>query len=180
MKIRTLLLTTAVAVLPLAACDTAPKGEAQRDTLHSEVKTAMTRFHNTDPTLQALLDHSVGYAIFPEVGKGGLIAGGSYGRGEAFQNGASVGYCDITQATIGLQAGAQTFSELIVFMRQGEFDKFRTNSYEFAANASAVAIKAGAARSADYDKGVVVFTMPTGGLMAEAAIGGQRFSFVQD
>jgi lipid-binding SYLF domain-containing protein len=112
------------------------------------------------------------------VGKGGLIAGGAYGRGEVYQGGEMIGFADLSQATIGAQAGGQEFSELIAFESQNALDGFKQNKLRFAANASAVALKSGTAKSARYDDGVAVFIRPTGGLMVEAAIGGQSFSYL--
>lgn len=175
---RTRLAVVCVAsLLGLFACETAPKTRAQRDVLAAEVASTLTRFRAADPTLQELLDKSVGWAVFPDVGKAGLGVGGAYGRGELYEHGRMIGFCDVTQGTVGLQIGAQTFSELVVFMRQSDLDAFRGEVYEFAANVSAIAITEGAARSADYSKGVVVFTIAKGGLMAEVSVGGQRFSF---
>jgi hypothetical protein len=45
------------------------------------------------------------------------------------------------------------------------------------AQASAVAVTAGASADADYDKGVAVFTNVGGGLMYEATIAGQKFHY---
>jgi lipid-binding SYLF domain-containing protein len=154
-----------------------PKESSERATLGSQASAGLDAFRNADPSLNDLLGKSVGYAIFPEVGKAGFIAGGSHGHGEVFERGKKIGYADITQATFGLQAGAQTFQELILFLTQEEMDKFKGNQYALAGNLSAVAIKAGAARTADTSKGVVVFVRSTGGMMAEASVGGQRFRF---
>jgi lipid-binding SYLF domain-containing protein len=166
------------AALLLAGC-TSPmaKDESDRATLASESSAAMDAFTNEDPTLQPLLDKAVGYAVFPEVGKAGFIAGGSYGKGEVFEKGVKVGYADITQATFGLQAGAQTFGELILFMTPEELNAFKGGEYKLAGNVSAVAIKAGAAGTADASKGVIAFVRTKGGLMAEASVGGQRFRY---
>ncbi len=163
--------------LALGACSTEPKSEAEKSTLSAETSAALAAFRNADPSLQSLLDKSVGYAVFPDVGKAGLGVGGSYGRGEVFEGGRRIGYADVSKATIGLQIGAQTFSELIVFMRQESLDNFKDGKLALAADLSAVAIKSGAAGSADYSKGVVVFTQTKGGLMAEASVGGQQFTF---
>src|SRR5690606_34069387 len=111
-------------------------------------------FKNADSSLQGFLDKSYGYAVFPDVGKGGLGLGGAYGRGQVFEQGRLIGYCDLSQATIGLQAGAQTYSELIVFENKEALDRFTSGRFEFSANASAVALKAGAAAAADYTNGV--------------------------
>ena len=155
----------------------AAKNSSQQATIASQSSAAMDAFNNEDPSLKDLVDKSVGYAIFPDVGKAGFIAGGSYGKGEVFEAGKKVGYADITQATFGLQAGAQTFDELILFLRPDELSNFKTSEFKFAGNVSAVAIKAGAAKTADASKGVVVFVRANGGLMAEASLGGQRFRY---
>jgi lipid-binding SYLF domain-containing protein len=175
---RVLALSAALLVGVGVGCSSsAPKHEGEAKTLASDTTAALSAFKNEDSSLEPLLDKSVGYAVFPEVGKAGFIAGGSYGKGEVFEGGNKVGYADITQATFGLQAGAQTFSELVVFMRPQDLAEFKGKEFKLAGNISAVAIKAGAAGTADTSKGVIVFVRTKGGLMAEASIGGQRFRF---
>jgi lipid-binding SYLF domain-containing protein len=161
-----------------AGCSSAaPKHESAAKSLASESAAALDGFKNEDSSLTELLDKSVGYAVFPQIGKAGFIAGGSYGKGEVFEGGKKIGYADITQATFGLQAGAQTFDELLVFMRQEDMNDFKGKEFKLAGNVSAVAIKSGAAGTADTSKGVIAFVRSKGGLMAEASVGGQRFRF---
>jgi lipid-binding SYLF domain-containing protein len=116
-------------------------------------------------------------AVFPSVGKAGLGVGGAYGRGEVWEQGKLIGYSDITQATIGLQAGGQAFTQMLVFENKDALDRFITNKYQPTAQATAVALKSGAAANAKYSEGIAVFTHIKGGLMAEASLGGQRFRF---
>lgn len=166
-----------VAGLAVAGCSTEPKTDAEKTTLSSDTVATLASFKNADPSLQGLLDKASGYAVFPDVGKGGFIVGGAYGRGEVWEHGVKVGYADLTKGSIGLQAGAQAFDELIVFMTQEQVDKFKAGKFSLSADASAVAIKAGAAAASDYSKGVIIFTQTKGGLMAEASVGGQGFSY---
>lgn len=172
------LLSAAMFILFVSGC-TSPEvtSEGDRGVLASQSSAAMDAFRHADPTLTDLMDKAVGYAVFPEVGKVGFVVGGSYGKGEVFEKGTKIGTADITQATFGLQIGGQAFSELILFMRQQDMDAFKSKDWDMAANVSAVAIKSGAAATADTSKGVVVFVRTTGGAMAEAAVGGQRFRF---
>ncbi len=165
------------AALTLGACATAPQTEADRSSLRGSVSAALDDFEATDPSLRGLLDRSAGYAVFPDVGKAGFIAGGAYGRGEVFEAGLRTGYAQVTKGSIGLQVGAQTFSELVVFTDRATLDDFKDGEFAFSADVSAVAIKPGAARAVDYTKGVVVFVNPKGGLMAEASVGGQGFNY---
>lgn len=166
------------AVLALAGCtNPTPTESSDRATLASESNAAIDAFNNEDPSLKDLMNKSVGYAIFPDVGKAGFFAGGSYGKGEVFEGGKKVGYADITQATFGLQAGAQSFSELILFLRPQELQNFKSNQFALTGNLSAVIIKSGAAETADTSKGAVVFVRAKSGAMAEASVGGQRFRY---
>jgi lipid-binding SYLF domain-containing protein len=179
MKLNTGFITVVLAAPLFFAGCTSPevKKESDRATLASESRAAVDAFNNEDPSLKELMGKAVGYAIFPDIGKAGFIAGGSYGKGEVFEKGTQIGTADITQATFGLQAGAQSFGELILFMRQQDMDAFKSKDWDLAANASVVALKAGAAETADTSKGVIVFVRAKSGMMAEASIGGQRFRF---
>lgn len=171
------LIVVTVLGLGLGACSTEPKSDSGKSTLDAESSAALTAFKNDDSSLQSLLDRSVGYAVFPDIGKAGLGVGGSYGRGEVFEAGKKIGYADVVKGTIGLQIGAQNFSELVVFLNQKNLDAFKRSEMELSADVSAVAIKSGAAAAADHGKGVVVFVRTKGGLMAEASVGGQKFNF---
>ena len=81
-----------------------------------------------DPSLQVFLDKAYGYALFPSVGKGAVGVGGAYGKGEVFDRGTKVGYCDLSQATIGIQLGGQTFTEIIAFEEKARWTTSRTGT----------------------------------------------------
>ena len=123
------------------SCSRAPEKPAEEAALASDTTASLDAFKSQDPSLQELMDKAVGYAVFPDVGKGGFIAGGSYGKGEVFEGGKKVGYADITQATFGLQAGGQSFAELILFLKPQELAKFEGEAFSLAGNVSAVAIE---------------------------------------
>jgi lipid-binding SYLF domain-containing protein len=170
-------LAASAAFILIGCTSPTPKHEGDKQALASESSAAIDAFTAVDPALKSLIDKASGYAVFPDVGKGGFIAGGSYGKGEVFEGGKKIGYADVTQATIGLQAGAQTFDEIILFMRPEELSNFKEGEYKLAANASVVALKAGAADTVDPGKGVIAVVRTKGGAMGEAAIGAQRFRF---
>jgi lipid-binding SYLF domain-containing protein len=167
----------AVGLLCLTGCQTTPKTEEAKIDLGSEVQRAINVALQTDPGIQKFFDDSAGYAVFPTVGKGAVGVGGAFGRGELFENGRMVGYCTVTQGSVGLALGGQAYTELIFFESQPTLDRFKEGKYSFTAQASAVALQAGASARTTFTGGVAVFTMAEKGLMAEAAIGGQRFSF---
>jgi len=171
-------LTLAFATLGFAGCGgTAPPTEEKKDALHLEAEAALATMNAADSSLESFLDRSYAHVVFPNVGKAGLIAGASFGRGEVYKGGRVVGYATLEQGTIGLQAGGQNFAEIIAFENEEAYNRFTSNRFELTAQASAVAIKTGAAAAAKYTNGVAIFTHTKGGLMVEAAVGGQRFTF---
>lgn len=178
---RRLTLLPALALLlglaALTACETAPDTQRDKDTLRADVLEALALFKNQDPTLQPFFESAAGYAIFPTVGKGAVGIGGAYGKGELYEKGRFLGYCSLSQGTIGVQLGGQAYSEIIFFETADELREFKSGTYEFAAQASAVAAASGAAANAKYEQGVLVFTLAKGGLMFEASLGGQKFRF---
>jgi lipid-binding SYLF domain-containing protein len=161
----------------MTACSTAPKTESDRARLVEQAHITIAAFKKNDESMEKFFDNSVGYAVFPSVGKGAVGVGGAYGRGVLYEDGKPIGYCDLSQGTIGLQLGGQAYSEIIFFETRDALLNFKTGNFAFSAQASAVAARHGASADADYERGVAVFTMTRGGLMYEASIGGQKFSF---
>jgi len=145
----------------------------------------------------SFFEDSYGYAVFPTIGKGGFVVGAAHGSGRVYRQGKYVGDTSMTQITVGAQLGGQAYSQMVFFKNKGAFDEFTSGEFEFAAQASAVAITAGASAqagtsgpsaaasgtqqhaktTAKYYKGMAVFTVAKGGLMYEASIGGQKFSY---
>lgn len=177
----TLLLHRSPAALALlfliCGCATAPRSRADKDELKASAEEALVTMSRDDPSLSAFLHDAHGYVVFPKVGKGGYIVGGSYGRGVVYESGTSLGYADITQATVGLQIGGETFMEVLAFESESDERRFESGKLAFSANVTAVLLKTGAAASARYTDGVAVFVKPIGGAMLEASIGGQQFTY---
>jgi lipid-binding SYLF domain-containing protein len=148
------------------------------------------------PATQPFFENAYAYAIFPTVGKGGVIVGGAYGEGRVYRGGSYIGDVSLTQLSIGWQLGGQAFSELIFFKDKEALDWFTHDSFSFDARASAVAITVGGGAQAGssgasagvsaneksiqraaYMNGIAVFSMQKGGLMYEASLGGQKFTY---
>ncbi|MBU2995292.1 lipid-binding SYLF domain-containing protein [Cellulophaga baltica] len=131
----------------------------------------------TDEGLKHFFDNAAGYVIFPNVGKGGFIIGGASGNGVVYEGGEKVGMAGLKKLNIGLQAGGQSIIEVIFFETPSDVREFKKENFNFGAEASAVAIKSGIAFNAKYKDGVAVFALPKAGLMADASVGGQKFSY---
>jgi lipid-binding SYLF domain-containing protein len=145
--------------------------------LIEDSKNAKALFVKSDSLMQSLFDNSYGYVMFPNVGKGAIGVGGAAGNGILFEKGNPVGSAKLKQVSIGFQFGGQEYCEVIFFENQAALDRFKQGKFEFAAQASAVAVKAGAAANVKYADGVMVFTQEKKGLMYEASIGGQKFGY---
>ena len=171
-----LALVTVVAGL-LGSCATAPASREDKAALVAAATTRLQQMRQEDPALGALVQRSYSYALFPDVGKAGLGVGGAYGRGVVYERGQHIGYSDLTQGTVGVQVGGQSFSELLVFESKAALDRFKAGQFGFAAGASAVVLKSGVATTPNFVDGVAVVVQPIGGAMVEAAIGGQQFTY---
>ena len=147
---------------------------------------------------QPFFENSYGYAVFPNIGKGGFGVGGAFGEGKVYRQGRVTGKSTLIEMSLGFQAGGQAFSQMIFFQDERAYNEFTSGEFAFDASASAVAITAGAQAQAGttgaaagasagpatgeqarrgYTKGMAVFIQAKGGLMYEASIGGQKFSF---
>jgi lipid-binding SYLF domain-containing protein len=165
---------------PVLASDVSDDKEAIKILTRSDV---VSKFHKS----------AYGYAVFPTIGKGGIGIGGAHGTGGVYKSGAKTGDVSMTQISIGFQLGGQAYRQVIYFEDQRAFDEFTSGSFEFGAQAEAIAITSsagaqagteGASASANetqaessYYKGMIIFTMGKGGLMFQAALGGQKYSY---
>jgi lipid-binding SYLF domain-containing protein len=168
-------------------------GEIPKEKDQLAVQSALVEFQAV-AQMTVYFDNCYGVAIFPTIAKGGLGIGGAHGTGWAFREGDYSGMVKMNQLTVGWQAGAQAYSQIIFFENEATYLKFTSGNFEFGAQASAVLITAGANASAstaggsgagagsnqvktDYTGGMAIFTVAKGGLMYEASLGGQKFNF---
>jgi lipid-binding SYLF domain-containing protein len=183
-------LTRTAAVMTLLLC--VPMGAARAATF----KETVDIFRNSGASA-GFFANSYGYAVFPTVGSGALGVGGAFGKGHVYVHGRYVGDASMGQLSVGFQAGGKAYSEIIFFQDKRALEEFESGNFEFGADASVVAITAGANASAAtngasagasatagdattrgvYQKGMAVFTVARGGLMYSAAVAGQKFSY---
>lgn len=179
---------TALAILGLAAT-----AHAQRV---RDVSETVELFRNI-PQVASYFESAYGYAVWPRIGRGGFGIGASRGRGQVYVGGQMTGFSTLTEISIGLQAGGQTYRQIIFFEDAEAYQSFTADTYEFDASAQAVAVTASAeagagttgarstagagspntAAGGGYTDGMQVFTMAEGGLMYKATIAGQRYNF---
>lgn len=147
----------------------------EADELHGKAQAALTEFKETDAKIADFIGKAAGYVVIPTVGKGGIGIGGARGKGLLYEGGAPTAIVTLTQLSIGFQWGGQAYSEFIFFEDATTLANFKKGNFELNAQASAVAVTAGASADASFNDGMAIFTKEKGGLMYEAAVGGQKF-----
>jgi lipid-binding SYLF domain-containing protein len=162
----------------MAGCSTGSVSKEERDPLFKQAQASRQEWNKVDPQFEAFAKKGYGYAFFPEITKGGFVVGGARGQGVVYEKGQHIGYADLTQMSVGFQAGLQDYSQLIVFENQPAMEKFKRNEIDFGANATAVYADKGTAMSAQFVDGVAVFVRPTRGAMAEASLAGQQITYL--
>lgn len=148
-----------------------------RPTFVRDADGALAKARQSDPTVDRVLDDAHGIAVFPKIGKGAVGVGGAYGKGVVYELGDVVGYCDMTQGSVGFQLGGQTYTEILCFKDAKALNRFKDENLTFSGQATAVVLESGAGANAVYRDGVCVFTTDESGLMFEASLGGQKFSY---
>lgn len=138
---------------------------------------AKAAFISSDGLMKNLFNNAYSYVIFPNIGKGGFGIGGATGNGAVYRKGVLIGMAKMSQLTIGFQAGGQSYREVIFFENERILNEFTDSKFEFSAQASAIIVAEGAAANVKYNDGVMIFTQPKAGLMYEASIGGQKFTY---
>jgi len=147
------------------------------DELQLDVAKAIIDVKKSDPGIEKFFNGAAGYAVFPKVGKGGIGIGGAHGKGLLVVGEKAVGNTSLSQVTVGFQLGGQVYAQFVFFKDATALGNFQRGNFELGAQASAVAVTAGASADADYDGGVAVFTNVGGGLMYEATVSGQKFKY---
>jgi lipid-binding SYLF domain-containing protein len=178
MKVKLIVAGLCLAIV-LAGCAIAPEKPEAKAVLSSEVNEAIAIFKERDPQIQRFFDKSYGYAVLPRVVKGAIWVGGAYGKGEVYEQGKMVGYCSMSQATLGFSLGGEFFREIVFFKTKNDLDVFKTEEYTFSAQVTGVAVSLGAAAKADYKKGMAVFITTDKGLMVDVSLGGQKFNYLE-
>jgi lipid-binding SYLF domain-containing protein len=169
-----IILNTVLTVVLIASSN---KVLAGGDELSAEAEKAIKALKSADSGLTNYFSRAAGYAVFPSVGKGGLIFGAEHGNGVVYEKGKPIGEATLTEINVGPQVGGQLFYEVIFFETSEALSNFKGGNFEMSAEVSAVAAAEGASLNTKYVYGAMVFTLPRTGLMVQASIGGQKFKY---
>lgn len=163
--------------LTLAGCATAPPKRESKAVLKAECDEAIALFKAKEPAINKFFQSAYGYAVLPKIFKAAFIGGGAYGRGQVYERGQMIGFCDMKQATLGFSFGGEFFREIIFFRERDDLAQFMNGKFTMSAQITGVALTAGAAGKADYKYGMAAFIDTDAGLMVDASLGGQHFTY---
>ena len=172
-KILTLLASVSLVLVSAAAFAGWDPDEVKEYDAKSQEAIAV--YKEKDPSVERFFSNAVGYVVIPTVGKAALGIGGAHGKGILYEGGAPTAVVSLSQLSFGFQWGGQAYSEFIFFEDAATLADFKNGNFELNAQASAVAITAGASADAEFNGGMAIMTQAKGGLMYEAAVGGQKF-----
>jgi len=183
---------------PPTEAEAAPSETAQTEATHADSHDDTIAIFKKSPVVQPFFNTSYGYAVFPNVIKAGIFAGCSYGKGKVYKNDIPVGTSSLNRMSLGFQFGGLAMRQIVFFEDERSFTEFTNGNFEFdfGVNATVVTVgaqakagslgstasasagpKTGAQATSKYYKGMAVFIHHKGGLMLEATIGGQKFTY---
>jgi lipid-binding SYLF domain-containing protein len=148
--------------------------------IDKEVRAALSTLYEAEPGAKALGAQAKGILVFPTVRRAGLVIGGQHGDGALLKKGKIVDYYTTNAISVGLEAGAQSYSFAVFFMTDAALSKFeKSDGFELGAEANVVVLDAGAAAGASTGTaGAPVYAVAFGqrGLMGGISLQGTRIT----
>ena len=153
---------------------------ASKAEIDTDVQFALAAFYNLSPGNKELASKAAGILVFPSIMKAGFLVGGDYGEGALQVAGKTVDYYSTAAISFGLQLGAQSRSEVILFMDKDALDNFRMHDgWAAGIDGSVAVIDSGAGKGVDtetFKDPVIAVIFSNKGLMGNLSLEGSKFS----
>ena len=153
---------------------------ASKAEIDSDVQFALTAFYNLSPGHKELATKAAGILVFPSVMKAGFFVGGDYGEGALLVGGKTTDYYSTAAISFGLQLGAQSRSEVILFMDKDTLENFRVHDgWAAGLDGSVAVIDNGAGKGINTETAkepIIAFIFSNKGLMGNLSLEGSKFS----
>lgn len=164
-------------ILFLVVITPSPAQNQEQKEIIEDAKKAKAAFVQQDPQMSRHFANAEAYVIFPNVGKGAYVGGGAAGNGVVYESGNLIGMAKLRQVDRGVQVEGQAYRQVLLFNSEAALNRFKEGKFELAANASAIVLEEGVAKTLKFLDGVAIVTMPKAGAMVEISVGGQKFEF---
>ncbi len=153
---------------------------ASASEINAKVNNALAKLYKTEPGSKTLADKARGVLVFPDIVKGGFIVAGQYGDGALRKGGRSVAYYRSLAASVGFQAGAQSFGYALMFMDDDSLQWLdKSDGWEIGTGPSIVVLDKGFGKnlsSTTLQKGVYAFIFSQKGLMGGISLEGSKIT----
>ena len=153
---------------------------ASKAEIDTDVQFALTAFYNLSPGNKELASKASGILVFPTVMKAGFFVGGDYGEGSLQVAGKVVDYYSTAAISFGLQLGAQSRSEVILFMDKDALENFRLHDgWAAGLDGSIAVIESGTGKSVNTETikdPIIAVIFSNKGLMGNLSLEGSKFS----
>lgn len=172
---------TIIAILLLALAMTAtPVSAASKEEINADVREALQNFRKQTGAGHELSQKAAGMLVFPSVIKAGIGIGGEYGEGALLVKGKPVAYYNIAAASIGLQLGAQSRSQIVLFMNDKVLGEFRqSKGWKAGVDGSVALATLGAGGAIDSETAkqpIIGFIFSNKGLMYNLTFEGSKIT----
>lgn len=175
----TIIAIAAAALIAVAACSSRAFAASASEIDHN-VSNALTTLYKTTPGARALADRSKGMLVFPSIMKAGFIVAGQYGDGALRERGRTVGYYRSIEASVGYQAGVQSFGYVLFFMDDASLQYLeKSHGWELGTGPTLVILDKGFGKNlttTTLQKGVYAFVFNQKGLMGGLGIKGSKIT----
>ncbi len=153
---------------------------AQRAAIDSAADSALSRLYREAPGSQQLVASAKGTLVFPSLVSAGFIVGGGSGQGAMRKGGKSTSFHRMTEASVGLLAGAQSQAVFILFLTDDALQRFESSrGWTVGADGSVALLNVGATAqvtSQTAQQPIVGYVLTNGGLMANLSLNGNRIT----
>ena len=158
--------------------------QEEREELDRKVDQTLAAFRKESPEGAEMMKSAIGVLVFPEVVKVGFGIGGQYGEGSLLVDGLPVAYYSTSGASFGLQLGASTTSQVILFMTRRSLQRFRrSNGWEAGVDGTITVVREGASGSVDTRTSsapIVGFVFSNRGLMYNLSLEGNKITRLEN
>lgn len=173
-------LVLVVAALALGVREAAA---AEQSFLDQDAEAALQSLYSTSAAAKSLGETAKGILVFPLITRAGFIIGALGGEGVLFEMGKPVAHYSAGAATVGLQAGVQSYGYALFFHTAADLANLRRSSgWSLGVGPNIVVVDAGAAKDISTltaQKGVYAFVFDQKGLMAGIGLVGQKISRIR-
>ncbi len=178
-KIKTLFAALAIAFIATGANAATTKTE-----LDTDANQALQKLISSNPTAAELSKQAKAAIIFPNIVKAGLVFGGSYGEGVLVEMGKNNTYYNSIGASVGLQAGAQTYGYVVFLMNDKAVKYIRdSKGWEIGAGPTVAIVDEGVAKNfstTTLQKDAYAFVFGQKGLMAGINLEGTKITQIKE